>query len=146
MAGRRYNCRCGKKRYRDELSAMAAAAADEQEHGDVVSVYRCPGGLAWHLTAHGFVPEALRSVGRRVAYEFLERGEIDLGTFLTSTYGAHDGPGQRRRIRAERCVEQMTALHLVRPAGSPGRFVAADRAGLARVVRIGMDAFLEEGR
>jgi hypothetical protein len=69
MPARRFNCGCGKKRYRDERVALAPAAADHEAYGVVVTVYRCPGGLAWHLTSRGCMSEALRSVGRRLAFE-----------------------------------------------------------------------------
>jgi hypothetical protein len=74
MSARRFNCGCGKKRYRDERVALAAAAADHEAYGVVVTVYRCPGGLAWHLTSRGCMSEALRSVGRRLAFEPVEHG------------------------------------------------------------------------
>ena len=134
MPGRRYNCACGKKRYRDEESALAAAAADARSYGGEVTPYRCPGGLAWHLTAHGFTPEALPSVGRRLAFALLEHGEVDVDEFVSRD--------PRRARRVSRCAEQMTALGLARPAG--GRLLAGDRAGLARVVRIGLDGYAEE--
>lgn len=125
MPGRRYNCSCGKKRYRDEAAALAAAAGDEQAYGQVVTVYRCPGGLAWHLTAHGFTPEALRSAGRRLAWALLTRDEVD--------------PAELRPERRMReCAEQLVALGL---AEGGGRLRAVDRDGLARVVQVGLDAY-----
>lgn len=138
MPGRRYNCRCGKRRYRDERSALAAAETDQRTYGGVVAVYRCPGGLAWHLSAHGFTPEALRSIGRRMAYELAERGEIDLEDLRGRVAGG-DG---RRSARVDRCAERMTGLGLARRTG--GGLVAANRPGLLRVVQIGLDAYAEE--
>ncbi|MEU4690054.1 hypothetical protein [Actinoplanes sp. NPDC023714] len=132
MPGRRYNCRCGKKRYRDEASALAAAAGDREAHGGVVTVYRCPGGLAWHLTTRGFVPEALRTVGRRLAHELLTREDVDLDALFD----------ERRRRRAQRCVAEMAAIGLVRVEESG--LVVLDREGLARVVQIGLDACRQE--
>jgi hypothetical protein len=138
MPGRRYNCRCGKKRYRDESLALAAADADARQFGEPVTVYRCPGGLAWHLTSHGFTPEALRSLGRRLAYELLR-------------YGAADPDELRQRLRLdprrtrrlEQCVTRMTALGLA--TRTPyGRLIAVDPAGLKRVVQIGLDAWTGE--
>ncbi|SNY64787.1 hypothetical protein [Paractinoplanes atraurantiacus] len=127
MAGRRYNCSCGKKRYRDEESALAAAAGDARTYDENVTVYRCPGGLAWHLTAHGFVPEALRSAGRRVAYALLSRESLDWTSIDT------------RDVRA---AHRIVALGLAsgRP---PGPLRATDRAGLTRVVQIGLDAYAQ---
>ncbi|WP_229075106.1 hypothetical protein [Actinoplanes sp. DH11] len=138
MSGRRYNCGCGKRRFRDEAAAREAAAADEEAYGVAVAVYRCPGGLAWHLTAHGFIPEALRSVGRRLAYELVEHGSVEVAEFRTRM----GRPGSRRWTRVERCAEQMAALGLVRrEGGPPGRLVAADLPGLRRVVQAGLDAY-----
>jgi hypothetical protein len=119
------------------------AAVDQQAHGDVVSVYRCLGGLAWHLTAHGSVAEALRSTRRRLAYEFLHGGfghggAVDPDVFLTAAFGVPGGPRQRCRSRAERCIEQMIARGLVHRTGA-GTLRAADRA-----VQVGLDAYLEE--
>lgn len=139
MPARRYNCGCGKKRYRDEPSALAAAATDQAVHGGVVTVYRCPGGLAWHLSANGCTPEALPSIGRRLAFELVERGEVDVDDFLARV-GRLD---PRRRGRVDRCAEQMTELGLTRWAPSR-RLVAENRAGLARVVQIGLDGFAAE--
>ena len=136
MPGRRYNCSCGKKRYRDEESTLAAAAADTGTYGEPVTVYRCPGGTAWHLTTRGFTPEALRSAGRRLAYALLERDEVDPREVLAR-------PDERRERRLRQCAEQMAGLGLVRP-GTGGRLCAADRAGLARVVQVGLDAYCEE--
>lgn len=142
MPARRYNCGCGKKRYRDERSALEAASTDQQRYGDAVTAYRCPGGLAWHLTAHGFTPGALRSVGRRLAFELLDHGALDLDDFLERALGGRTAD-DRRRQRAERCAAQMAALGLVRPAatGAGRRLVAVDEPGLARVVQIGLDAY-----
>ena len=141
MAGRRYNCACGKKRYRDEPAALAAAAADELIYGQEMTAYRCVGGAAWHLSAHGFVPEALKSVGRRLAYEVLECGRVDLDEFV----GGVGGRDHRRGVRAERCAARMTALGLVEPVAGGDeqrRWLSAlDPAGLARVVQIGLDAY-----
>ena len=134
MPGRRYNCACGKKRYRDEESALAAAAADVCAHGGEVTPYRCPGGLAWHLTSRGFTPEALPTAGRRLAFALLEHGELDLD--------AVTGRDPRRARRLLQCAEQMTALGLA--GRRDGRLVAVDRTGLARVVRIGLDGYAEE--
>jgi hypothetical protein len=156
MPARRYNCGCGKKRYRDERSALAAAAADQDSYGDVVTVYRCPGGLAWHLTSHGFTPEALRSIGRRLAFEVLKNGQVDLEDFGIRALRLDRRPDPRRRQRLHRCAEQMTELGLTQPAADAdadasdadadagGRLVAVNRAGLARVVQIGLDAYAEE--
>jgi hypothetical protein len=132
VPGRRYNCDCGKKRYRDEASALAAASADETAYRETVTVYRCPGGLAWHLSAHGFVPEALRSVGRRLAFELAERGGLDLDDF----------GDPRRRVRAARCADQMVDLGLA--AREAGHLRALDVPGLRRVVQVGLDAYYEE--
>jgi hypothetical protein len=144
MAGRRYNCACGKKRYRDEPAALAAASADEVAYGQVVTVYRCVGGAAWHLSAHGFVPGALKSVGRRLAYEVVDRGQVDLDEFV----GGVGGRNHRRGVRAERCAAQMVDLGLVERAAAGGgerRWLCArDRAGLGRVVQIGLDAYAQE--
>ncbi len=143
MAGRRYNCGCGKKRYRDEQAARAAASADELAYGQVVTVYRCVGGAAWHLSAHGFVPGALKSVGRRLAYEVLDRGRVELDGFV----GGVGGRDHRRGVRAERCAAQMVALGLVElraEGGGERRWLCAlDHAGLARVVQIGLDAYAQ---
>ncbi|MEV4344771.1 hypothetical protein AB0J83_09870 [Actinoplanes sp. NPDC049596] len=122
MAGRRYNCSCGKKRYRDEESALAAAAADTEAYDQTVTVYRCPGGLAWHLTAHGFVPQALRSAGRRVAYALLTHESL-----AWSSLPARD----------TRAAHRIVALGLA--SADPLR--AIDRPGLTRVVQIGLDAY-----
>ena len=104
---RRYNCRCGKKRYRDEESALVAVARDTETYGGNVTAYRCPGGLAWHLSAHGFVPDALRSAGRRLAHELVERGEVDLAEF-----------GERHRRRVDKVAARMVELGLgPAPAG-----------------------------
>lgn len=143
MAPRRYNCGCGKKRYRDERAALAAASADQRRYGVTVAVYRCPGGLAWHLTSRGPVPEALPSVGRRLAFALLRHGAVDLGEFMV-------GLDARRRGRAGRCAEQMTALGLTAreesATGTAGLLHALDRQGLARVTQIGLDGYLEERR
>lgn len=157
--GRRYNCGCGKKRYRDERSALDVAAIDQRDFGGAIRVYRCPGGLAWHLTAHGFTPEALRSVGRRLAYELLEHGEVSVDEFRSRALGGH-GAGSRRWERVARCAAQMVELGLARsdlgcpgrpwPATAPpeieytGRLQALDRDGLARVVQVGLDAYAEQ--
>ncbi|MEU8819033.1 hypothetical protein [Actinoplanes sp. NPDC048796] len=129
MAGRRYNCSCGKKRYRDEEAALAAAAEDTRAYGETVTVYRCPGGLAWHLTAHGFVPEALRSAGRRVAYALLSHESLD--------WSSLDG-------RDTRAARRIVALGLA-SGPPPGTLRATDRAGLTRVVQIGLDAYAAGG-
>ena len=144
MAARRYNCACGKKRYRDEPAALAAAAADQRAYGVAAQVYRCPGGLAWHLTSRGFTPQALPSVGRRLAFELLASGEVDLDDFVARAYPRPRGPDPRRRDRAGRCAGQMAALGLVAGVGTTGRLRALDRPGLARVVQIGLDAYAQE--
>ena len=136
MPGRRYNCSCGKKRYRDEPSALVAAAADGAAYGATVTVYRCPGGTAWHLTSRGFTPEALRSAGRRLAYALLADDEIEPLAVLTR-------PDERRERRVRQCAEQMIALGLARP-GPNGSLRAEDRAGLLRVVQVGLDAYAGE--
>lgn len=137
MTGRRYNCRCGKKRYRDEGSALVAAAGDAEAYGGTVTAYRCPGGLAWHLTAHGFVPEALRSVGRRLAHELAERGEVDPAAFRARH---RIEPGSRRWRRVDECAARLVAYGLARPTAG-GHLAAVDRAGLERVVRVGLDGY-----
>jgi hypothetical protein len=144
VPGRRYNCACGKKRYRDEESATAAAARDEQAYGETVTVYRCPGGLAWHLTTRGFVGEALPSIGRRLAWELLGHDGVDLDDFRTRVLRPPAGPGSRRWHRAETCARRLTDLGLARRAGPDGPLRAADPDGLARVVRIGLDAYAAE--
>ena len=147
MRGRRYNCGCGKRRYRDERSALAAADADRAVHGGVVAVYRCPGGLAWHLSAHGFTPEALRSTGRRLAYDLLEHAEVDLDDFRDRVLRLRTRPEGRRSARAERCAGQMAELGLVRRAAADGSLlVAVNRPALRRVVQIGLDGYAEERR
>ena len=133
--GRRYNCRCGKKRHRDEQAALAAAARDVADHGGVVTVYRCPGGLAWHLTSTGFRPASLRTVGRRLAYELLTHEVVDLDGFRVRD--------ERKRLRAGQCAEQMRQLGLAQAAG-PNRLTAADRAGLWRVIQVGLDSYAAE--
>ncbi|GIF16619.1 hypothetical protein [Actinoplanes teichomyceticus] len=142
MPARRYNCRCGKKRYRDERQALAAAAADQRAHHVAATVYRCPGGLAWHVTSRGCTPQALRSVGRRLAYELVAHGEVDLDEFRARVAGTDP----RRRARVSRCARQMTDLALTRwaPAAAGIRLAATDRAGLARVVQIGLDGYAAE--
>jgi hypothetical protein len=131
---RRYNCGCGKKRYRDESSAQAAAAVDERAYQVAATVYRCPGGLAWHVTSHRLVPETLRSVGRRLAYELAEHRRADL-----------DDVGPRRRERAWECAAQMIRLGLARADPEAcSRLIAVDLPGLRRVVQIGLDAYAEE--
>jgi hypothetical protein len=137
MPARRYNCRCGKRRFRDERSALAAADADQSTYGDVITVYRCAGGLAWHLSAHGFTPGALRSTGRRLAFALSEHPEVDLDDFRTRS-------DRRRWERVERCTEQLTELGLARRGAGAGSLVAVNRAGLLRVVQIGLDAYAEE--
>ncbi|GAA4604605.1 hypothetical protein BJY16_005072 [Actinoplanes octamycinicus] len=148
MPGRRYNCACGKKRYRDEAGALAAAAADERVFQEAAGVYRCPGGLAWHVTAHGFTPEALRSVGRRLAFELAEHQEVDLEDFGTRVLRLGIRPDARRRERVRQCAEQMIGFGLARPdTGRPetaGRLVAEDVQGLRRVVQIGLDGYRDE--
>jgi hypothetical protein len=150
MPARRYNCDCDKKRYHDEPSARAAAAADEKAYQAVVTVYRCPGGPAWHVTAHGFVPEALRSVGRRLAFELAEHGRVNLDDFCTQVLRLDVRPDSRRRERVRRCAEQMTGLGLVRrDAGCPealGCLVAEDVPGLRRVVQVGLDGYQQDPR
>ncbi|WP_433304057.1 hypothetical protein ACQP2F_13810 [Actinoplanes sp. CA-030573] len=138
MPARRYNCGCGKRRFRDERSALAAAETDQRTYGGIVAVYRCPGGLAWHLSAHGFTPGALRSIGRRLAYELAEHGRIDVAEFR----GRVTGGDLRRSARVDRCAEQMTELGLTRRTDDG--LVAADRPGLLRVVQIGLDAYARE--
>jgi hypothetical protein len=132
MPGRRYNCGCGKRRFRDEDAALAAAAADRLAYGGEVAVYRCPGGLAWHLTSRGYTPEALRSVGRRLAFALLRHGEVGLG----------DIRGPARHV--QRCAEQLAALGLAEPVTAAGRIRAVDPVGLARVVQVGLEAFTQE--
>ncbi|GAA2584358.1 hypothetical protein GCM10010435_72780 [Winogradskya consettensis] len=127
---RRYNCRCGKKRYRNEQAALNAAARDQDTHGEEPAVYRCPGGLAWHLSAHGFTPEALPTVGRRLAYALLKGGVIKLDDFA-----------RPRRVR--QCAQQMIGLRLALPTDADG-LRAGDRTGLSRVVQIGLDGYAEE--
>lgn len=148
MPARRYNCDCDKKRYRDEPSALAGAAADEKAHQAVVTVYRCPGGLAWHVTAHGFLPEALRSIGRRLAFELAQHDEVNLDDFCAQVLRLDVRPDSRRWERVRRCAEQMTELGLVRRdaghQGALGRLVAEDMPGLRRVVQVGLDAYLQE--
>ncbi|AEV87095.1 hypothetical protein ACWT_6078 [Actinoplanes sp. SE50] len=148
MAQRRYNCGCGKKRYRDEPAALAAAAADERAHQVPATTYRCPGGLAWHVTAHGFLPEALRSVGRRLAYELAEHGRVDLDDFGTRVLRLDTRPDQRQRDRVRQCAEQMAGLGLARPDDgrpAPGsHLVAVNLPGLRRVVQVGLDAYRQE--
>ncbi|MFI5837243.1 hypothetical protein ACIA5A_26570 [Micromonospora sp. NPDC051300] len=141
---RRYNCRCGKKRYRDEPAALLAAATDQGSHGGLVSVYRCPGGSAWHLTAAGFVPEALRPLGRRLAHALIERGEIDLDAFVVEVLRGRVRPDPRRSRRMADCARQLTELGLTTTDPSGRRLSAVDRCGLARVVQIGLDGYAEE--
>lgn len=133
---RRFNCRCGKKRYRDEEAAVVAAAADTGAFGGTVTAYRCPGGLAWHLTAHGYLPEGLRTVGRRLAHELLTHGEADLAAFRA-------GLPAGRHARADRCAEQLAALGAAHRT-APGRLTAADPVALRRVIQIGLDAYAQE--
>ncbi|MFI5937811.1 hypothetical protein [Actinoplanes sp. NPDC051494] len=127
---RRYSCRCGKKRYRDEQAALNAAARDQDTYGEEVAVYRCPGGLAWHLSAHGFTPEALPTVGRRLAYALLKGGVISLDDFA-------------RPHRVRQCARQMIGLRLALPTDDDG-LRAGDCRGLSRVVQIGLDGYAEE--
>lgn len=125
---RRYNCRCGKKRYRDESAADAAAAADTAAYDRDCTAYRCPGGLAWHVTAHGYLPEALRSAGRRLAHALLTHERVDLATF-----------GDRNPRRLEE-----VAATLVEAGVADASMRALDRAALERIVRVGLDGWLEE--
>ena len=71
-----------------------------------------------------------------MAYALLEQGEIDPLDVLVR-------PDERRERRLRQCAEQMIGLGLVRP-GTGGRVHAVDRAGLARVVQVGLDAYAEE--
>jgi hypothetical protein len=127
---RRYNCRCGKKRYRDERAALNAAVRDQDTYGEEIAVYRCPGGLAWHLSAHGFTPGALPTVGRRLAYALLRGGVIRL-----------DDCARPRRVR--QCAQQMIGLRLALLTDDDG-LRAGDRVGLSRVVQIGLDGYAQE--
>jgi hypothetical protein len=134
LAGRRYNCRCGKKRYRDEESALAAAATDAGEHGGAVTAYRCPGGLAWHLTTRGVLPASLRTVGRRLAWELLTRDRVELDDFVARVLR-----GERRRRRAEEVAAALAGAGVVREDGA---LHPVDRAALERIVQVGLDAWL----
>jgi len=148
MPGRRYNCACGKKRYRDESSALAAAAVDESRYQVATAVYRCPGGLAWHVTCHGFIPEALKSVGRRLAYELAEHGQVDPSDFSSRISRAKTQPDPRRQKRARQCIEQMISSGLARwatgHAETEGYLFAANVPGLRRIVQVGLDAYQRE--
>jgi hypothetical protein len=149
--GRRYNCGCGKKRYRDEPAALDAAAHDEDTYGGLVTVYRCPGGLAWHLTSQGFRPEALRTVGRRLACELVLHDEVDLDDFRRRVLRLDGRAEHRKWRRAEQCAAEMREAGLVREqrsagADGPGTLVALDSDGLRRVVQIGLDGYLAEVR
>jgi hypothetical protein len=138
MTGRRYNCRCGKKRYRDEEAALAAAAQDSAEHGEACTAYRCPGGLAWHVTSSGYLPQALRTVGRRLAHELLTAGVVELPDFRVRVIR-----DERKRRRLDRVAADLVTAGI---AGEdrPGALRAADRDALRRIVQVGLDAYLAE--
>lgn len=143
VRGRRYNCRCGKKRHRDEPAALRAAAADAGTYGGVITVYRCPGGLAWHVTSTGFLPESLRTTARRLAYELVAHREVDLDDFRLRVLRLNPGDRKWRRVR-QAGTEMWQAGLVTETADRPGVLRAADEAGLRRVVQIGLDAYLAE--
>ncbi len=147
FAGRRFQCDCGKVRYRTEQDAQKAANRDHNTHGGVITTYRCPGGLAWHVTSKGFLPESLRTIGRRLAYELLMHDQVDLDDFRRRVLRL--SPDDRAWRRVRQYAKEMTAAGLAAEAETgegrkSGLFSPVDRDGLKRVVQVGLDTYLAE--
>jgi hypothetical protein len=86
-------------------------------------------------------------VGRRLAFELVQHGRVDLDDFGTRALRLHIRPDPRRWRRVQRCAEQTTEVGRTGAtpgAGPPGRRCAVDREGLAPVVKIGFDGYAEQ--
>ena len=76
------------------------------------------------------MPEALRSVARRLAYELLHRDEVDPAGF--------GSPARAAAVAAD-----LIELGVAAPAGVD-RLTRVDTAALERIVRVGLDLYRAE--
>lgn len=142
----RCDCGRGKARYRNEVQALAAAEAGSQDLGVPFSVYKCPGGSAWHKATRGFTPESLRSRPRVLAWHLAARGATtpDALLDLMGIPRWSGDRGVRRKIASIRTIlEIFSALGLVTADDPHPPYVSvADREGLTRVMMTGLEEYV----
>lgn len=142
-------CTCGKIRYPDEAAAEAAAErrrSDPRVGNDPWHVYKCPGTTSWHLATRGFRPQALKSNARIAAWAISQRGVISR-VGLLSEFGLDtpEGRGSNAAKRLGAILYAFASLGLIicdQPR--PGYVTAADKAGLLRVMAVGLSEYAAE--
>lgn len=154
--GRNYRrarrCDCAKVPYRDEGAALAAADRLGAEFDTAFRAYMCPGTQVWHLATRGFHPRALKSDARVMAWHVSARGAVDR-QWLLEQFGV--GPDARAQPGAEnnkarklaKILRTFAELGLVElDVPRPGYVTVLDRAGLQRVMAVGLQEYEASGR
>ncbi|XTZ18530.1 hypothetical protein ACQSSU_14745 [Micromonospora echinospora] len=146
-------CRCNKIRYRTEEQARQAPNLPADHANLPFRVYRCPGSRSWHVATRGFSPASLRSTARIAAYFLIREDEITVQKLLTrgmllgiAPVVDSRSPAYQRRIKRTRSkMRDLVTLGLVAPGETPGSpYRAVDRAGLARVIEVGLEEYAAE--
>lgn len=148
MPGRRQywpaRCSCPKARYSDEAAAELAAAGRAADAGVPLRTYKCPGSRSWHIASRGFSRAALKTENRVIAWIISQNGGISYAG-LYRELGLRPGRDEdlSAKKRARRIVHGFSELGLVtRDEPARGTYVtAADRAGLLRVMQVGLTEY-----
>lgn len=137
-------CTCNKRRHGSEQDAIAAAAERSAAVNLPITHYKCVGNKTWHITADGFQPSSLNaSHARRLAYEVLLHGEVNLNEYRARVYGvARRDVNEKLWMRVSRRATQLHRAGLVVRRGVIVQLADAD--GLRRVIQVGAVQYLEE--
>lgn len=139
------HCDCGKIPYRDEAAALAAAGQRGEESGVSLTVYKCPGSARWHKTGRGFHPRSLRTRPRIIAWHVSALGVISYAG-LYQALGLSPDPDQDRAVKSKvrKVLHAFADLGLVvRDEPRPRYVTAVDRAGLLRVMQVGLEEYAD---
>ncbi|SCL26139.1 hypothetical protein [Micromonospora inyonensis] len=147
------HCRCDKIRYRTEEQARQAPNLPTEHANLPFRVYRCPGSRSWHVATRGFSPANLRSTARIAAYFLIREDEITVLTLvrrgmllgIAPVVDPSSPAHQRRMKRARSKMRDLVTLGLAAPGDTPeSPYRAVDRAGLARVIEVGLEEYAAE--
>lgn len=143
-------CQCAKVPHRTEADARRAPSLPSEMADLPFRVYRCPGSQSWHVATRGFHPRSLKTRARITAYYLLREenaGTRDL-VYRVRECGSwpQAEPESREHLRQLKKMGQMLRdmeiLGLIeRGVPAPGFHRPVDRAGLRRVIEVGLEEY-----
>lgn len=135
-------CDCGKRSYRTETAALAAAEGSAETFGVPFRAYKCPGHRVWHVTSHGFHPRALKSRARVIAWH-LDARRVTTRAYLYQRLGLA-GPGDRKAKNVRDIIREFARLGLVsRDDPKPGYLTVTGHSGLVRIMQVGLEEYAQ---